>query len=97
MLRTDGPRRLFSSDIADLGPKRQSVQFGRDLATLDRCPADVTMAELFGAISVDQPLRPNGDNRQPPDGEQVRTVHVYRLPRWPRSPSGYTLRDSTCP
>jgi len=44
------------------------------------------MAELFGAISVDQPLRPNGDNRQPPDGEQVRTVHVYRLPRWASLP-----------
>jgi hypothetical protein len=72
MLRTDGPRRWLASDIADLDREQRPVQAADGLATLDRCRTGDAMARALGAISVDQSLRPGGDNRQRPEVEQVR-------------------------
>jgi len=62
----------LASDIADVDRDRRPVQVAGGLATLDRCRTGVAMARSLGAISVDQSLRPGGDNRQRAEMEQVR-------------------------
>src|SRR5271155_5828560 len=51
MLRTDGPRRGLSSDIADLDRERRPVQVASGFAILDRRRAGVAMARSLGTIS----------------------------------------------
>src|SRR6516225_10315339 len=96
MLRSDGPRRRFSSDIADLDREYEPVQVACGLATPDRRRAGVAMAKSLGAISVDQ-FRPGADNRWRPEAGQDRLMDATLSRSLASAAVRQTLCDSFCP